>query len=211
MSTVNPSESGQPEVDIPQASSRPTAPSPGSRFMRIMREDVGTIQWRMVLANMALLFCPRGSLMRLRTAVYRACGVRIGRRSLLLGSIQLSGHGPVWKRLRIGEDCVVNSPLHVDANALIMIGNGVSIGHHVVLITTDHEIGPGSRRSGANTCKPIVIEDGCWIGASTTILPGVTVGRGSIVSAGSVVGASIPPNKLAAGVPARPIKALPED
>nr|WP_304437690.1 DapH/DapD/GlmU-related protein [Frigoribacterium sp. Leaf44] len=52
---------------------------------------------------------------------------------------------------------------------------------------------------------PVTIEDGCWIGANVTILPGVTLGRGSVVGAGSVVTKSYPPNSKLAGSPARPM------
>ena len=54
-----------------------------------------------------------------------------------------------------------------------------------------------------------VIEDDVWIGAGAIVLPGVTVGRGSIVAAGAVVTADVPPFTLAGGVPAKTIKQIP--
>jgi acetyltransferase-like isoleucine patch superfamily enzyme len=181
-----------------------------ARLARVLKEDFGSIQWRLLLANCLLFFCPRGSLLRFRTSVYRACGLRIGRGTVFLGNIEMSGQGRIWQRLLIGEDCVINTPLHADLGASITIGNGVTLGHHVVLITTDHGIGPETRRCGPRACSPITIEDGCWVGACTTVLPGVTIGRGSVVAAGSVVHPKHcpPANHLAAGVPAMPIKKL---
>lgn len=52
---------------------------------------------------------------------------------------------------------------------------------------------------------PVTVEDECFIGARALIMPGVTVGHGSIIAAGAVVTRSIPPNTVAAGIPARPI------
>jgi maltose O-acetyltransferase len=57
--------------------------------------------------------------------------------------------------------------------------------------------------------RPVSIEDGAWIAARVTILPGVTIGRGTVVAAGAVVTRDVPPNTLAAGVPARVKRELP--
>jgi acetyltransferase-like isoleucine patch superfamily enzyme len=86
----------------------------------------------------------------------------------------------------------------------------VSSGHHVVLVTAEHEVGPAARRAGDKRPRPITIEDGCWIGARTTILPGVRIGASSVVAAGSLVAADVPPCKVVGGVPARVLKSLPE-
>lgn len=55
---------------------------------------------------------------------------------------------------------------------------------------------------------PITVGDGAWIGANCTILPGVTIGRGAVVAAGSVVTKSIGDNEMYAGVPAKLIRVL---
>lgn len=163
------------------------------------------------LLNMALSLLPHLCFLRLRRALYRLCGVRIGARALILGTIHLSGSGDIWARLRIGDECQITTPLYADLNASITLGDRVALGHHVVLVTSSHEVGPPEQRCGALTVAPIVIEDGCWIGAGAIVLPGVRIGRGSIIAAGAVVASDVPPNTLAGGVPARPIKALPID
>jgi maltose O-acetyltransferase len=56
-----------------------------------------------------------------------------------------------------------------------------------MLVTSSHELGPGSRRAGALEGKAIAVGYGCWIGAGAIILPGVTVGPGCIVASGAVV------------------------
>jgi maltose O-acetyltransferase len=189
---------------------RPARTRRANQVRRVLRGDFEAFHLRLVLANVLLFFLPRGSMSRLRTSIYRACGVPIGAGTIIFGSLTLSGAGPVWKRLKIGKDCQINSPLFLDLNAEITIGNGVGIGHHVVLITANHEIGPADHRCGKLTPAPIIIEDGCWIGARATILPGVSVGSGSVVSVGSVVSADVPPNRVVGGVPARPVKQLEE-
>ncbi len=77
-----------------------------------------------------------------------------------------------------------------------------------MLITSTHEIGPHQYRAGKDTTRPITIGDGVWIGARAVVLPGVTIGNGSIVAAGAVVNRPVGSNVLVAGVPARFVKHL---
>jgi acetyltransferase-like isoleucine patch superfamily enzyme len=55
---------------------------------------------------------------------------------------------------------------------------------------------------------PVVVEEGSFLGANVTVLPGVRVGARSFVAAGSVVTADVPPRTLVAGVPARPVRTI---
>jgi acetyltransferase-like isoleucine patch superfamily enzyme len=82
------------------------------------------------------------------------------------------------------------------------------VGARVLFLTSGHEIGPSERRAGPVHSSPITVEDGCWIGAGSILLPGVTIGRGSIVAAGSVVTKDVAPDTLVGGIPARPIREL---
>ncbi|KAF4725178.1 hypothetical protein FOZ63_015769, partial [Perkinsus olseni] len=69
--------------------------------------------------------------------------------------------------------------------------------------------------AGRATCveygSPITIGDDVWIGGRTVVLPGVTIGTGSIIGAGSVVTKDIPAHTIAAGNPCKPIKAAPKE
>ena len=80
----------------------------------------------------------------------------------------------------------------------------VLIGPKVNLITENHPINPNNRKS--LICKPIVIKKNAWIGAASTILPGVTIGENAVIAAGSVVTKNVPNNTMFAGIPAKFIK-----
>ncbi len=108
--------------------------------------------------------------------------------------------------LEIGEDSVLNYGVSVGAMRSVRIGARVRIGPYVMIIDTEfHSI---YDRKLMPTPRPVVIEDDVWLGAKSSILPGVTIGRGSIVGISSVVSSDVPPFTMVAGVPARPVKKL---
>jgi acetyltransferase-like isoleucine patch superfamily enzyme len=194
-------------------STAPAAVAVGSwlaRVRRVAREDVKNLNFTLILANLIVGLLPNVTFSRLRTAIYRLAGVRIGPHSLILGRIGFTGNGSVG-RLRIGSHTIINGDCFADLNADVEIGNRVSVGHHVTFITAAHDLGPAACRAGRLRPDPIVVGDGCWIGAHSTILPGVTIGASSVVAAGSIVSGSVPPNRMVGGNPARPLKSLPPE
>lgn len=106
----------------------------------------------------------------------------------------------------VGEGSFINQRCIVRANTTI--GKKVNIGPNVMFITDDHELGTKERRAGASRFPPINIGDGCWIGASSTILGGVTIGEGTVIGAGSLVNKDCEPNSVYAGVPAKLIRRI---
>jgi acetyltransferase-like isoleucine patch superfamily enzyme len=91
----------------------------------------------------------------------------------------------------------------------ITIGDRVTVGANCTIIDTDfHPLDPALRRLHPQAAKtaPVVVEDDVFIGMNCIILKGVTVGRGSVVGAGSVVTKDVPPGAIVAGNPARIIK-----
>lgn len=107
----------------------------------------------------------------------------------------------------LGENFFANHHCVMLDAATITIGNRVLLGPAVHLYTTTHPLNAVERASGMQLVAPIVLEDDCWIGGNTVIMPGVTVGKGAVIGAGSVVTQSIPANTVAAGNPCRVIRA----
>jgi maltose O-acetyltransferase len=77
-----------------------------------------------------------------------------------------------------------------------------------MLLTSSHHIGNQIHRAGPLTTAPVIIENGTWIGARSVVLPGVTVGAGSVVASGAIVTRNVPPNTLVGGVPARVLRTI---
>lgn len=201
--------SSKPMVDLPD--DEPAGHLQGfARAKQVLIGEFENISLGLLFAKALIAPLPRLGFSRLRTGLYRTAGLDVGVGTLILGRLDLSG-GRHWsKRLKIGERCMLNSPLFIDLNDEVRIEDEVNIGHHVMLITSSHKVGRSFRRAGMLTTAPIVLEVGCWLAAGVTVLPGVTVGRGAVVAAGSVVTKDIPRNALAGGVPAKVIKPLPD-
>ena len=110
------------------------------------------------------------------------------------------------KNIRIGKRCWIQQGCTFFDRGGITIGNDVFIAPKVNLITINHDSDPENR--SATYGRPIVIEDKVWIGINSTILPGVTVGYGSIVEANSVVTHDVSPYTVVGGNPAKFIKEI---
>lgn len=110
------------------------------------------------------------------------------------------------KNIHIGKNVFINMGCKFQDQGGIYIGDGALIGHNVVLATLNHAMSPEDRASMIPA--PIRIGKRVWIGANATVLPGVTIGDGSIVAAGAVVTKDVPENTVVAGVPAVPIRHL---
>jgi maltose O-acetyltransferase len=169
---------------------------------RVVREEIRSLQPGWLALTFALRTLPEHSFSRLRTQVLRSNGWSIGRNTLLFGLPKVSGDGCIRDRLTIGELTFINVGCTFELNDQISIGRSVAIGHEVMLLTSTHRMGRRNLRAGSRTTAPIVIEDGAWIGSRSLILPGVTIGAGAVVAAGSVVSRDVAPNSLVAGAPA---------
>lgn len=138
-------------------------------------------------------WCYTGLLYRVGRNLRVAEGVTIGNPSLL----------------SVGDNCYLGTGAQFYAwNASITVGDNVLIAAGAQLITRKHgfaDINVPMAQQGYNN-TPIVIEDDVWIGFQAIILPGVTIGRGSIVGAGAVVTKDVAPYSVVGGVPARLIR-----
>lgn len=88
----------------------------------------------------------------------------------------------------------------------VQIGAGAFIAPGVCLACAGHAIDPAQRGEGIGTSAPITLEEDVCIGANAVVCGGVTIGRGSVIGAGSVVTRSIPAGVVAAGVPCRVLR-----
>ena len=111
--------------------------------------------------------------------------------------------------LEIGENTGISGAVIYCAEA-ISIGSYVLVGANCKIYDTDfHPLDHMRRRSSARpVTAPVYIEDDVWLGADVVVLKGVTIGARSVIAARSVVTHNIPPDTLAAGVPAKPIRSL---
>ena len=115
-----------------------------------------------------------------------------------------------YSNVQLGENVFINYGVdfYTSGKACIRVKDNVNIGPNVHLCCATHEIGPSDCRAGKGEYLDITIGEGAWICMDSVILPGVTIGPGSIIAAGSVVTKDVPPNELWGGVPARRIKSL---
>lgn len=112
------------------------------------------------------------------------------------------------KNVTIGENVIIGSNCEIGALAKISLGNFVRISRGVVLETATLDLdGP---LPYTHIAKPIVVEDGVWLGAHCIVLGGVTIGERSVVGAGAVVSKSVPPNSIVVGSALRTWKMVKE-
>jgi maltose O-acetyltransferase len=108
----------------------------------------------------------------------------------------------------IGKSCSLVNTL-LDCNDQITIGDYVSFGHDVQILTSYHDYKLKlAARQLISIRRPVIIKDGAWIASGVIILPGVTIGENVVVGAGSIVTHDIPPNVLAVGNPCKVIKTI---
>lgn len=110
------------------------------------------------------------------------------------------------RNIHLGKNVFINAGCCFQDQGGIFIGDGVLIGHNVVLATLNHDSNP-QKRSDMYPA-PIRIGNNVWIGAQATVLPGVTIGDGAIVAAGAVVNRNVPAKVIVGGVPAKIIKMI---
>lgn len=111
------------------------------------------------------------------------------------------------KDLIIGDFSGIGANTYAPGN--LKIGKYCMLGPEVVFYTKNHSFSRTDIpmcEQGFSDIKPIIIEDDCWIGRRVIILPGVTIGKGSIIGAGAVVTKDIPSYSVAVGNPARVVK-----
>lgn len=110
------------------------------------------------------------------------------------------------KFISIGSNSSIGEYSHVWGHGGLFIGNNVLIAAHCCISTLNHNYSCPIITLGGITSKPVVIEDDVWLGYNVVVLPGVTIGQGSVIGAGSVVTKDIPPYSVVVGNPAKVVK-----
>lgn len=108
------------------------------------------------------------------------------------------------KHVHLGSNIYANFNLTLVDDGHIFIGDWVQFGPNVTVVTAGHPVLPELRKEPfLQFNKDVHIEEGVWIGAGAVILPGVTIGKWSVIGAGSVVTKDIPAGVVAYGNPCR--------
>lgn len=155
---------------------------------------------------MQLLFSlPRYSVLNaLKSSFLRIQGARIGKRVIFYPGVWIvSG-----KNLEIGDDVDLALDVLITTGGGVCIGDRTLIGYRSQIISSNHNIPPMPARifDSGHISKPVTIGCDVWVGASCLILPGVDIGDGAIIAAGSVVTKSVAPYTVVGGVPAQLIR-----
>lgn len=160
---------------------------------------------RVIAANTIINGIPDHTFDRVRANILREVG---GFRGIhesvrIAGSLKIGGWGDITRRLEIGSGTYINRDVELDLNAIIRIGKNVGVGDKTELLTSGHRLNKKDQgpRFGDLAPKDITIEDNTWIGAMVTVLPGVTIGRGSVINTGAVVFEDVPSNTVVRGNP----------
>jgi maltose O-acetyltransferase len=185
----------------PSQSRRPPLKAFVARWPRLKSFLVITFE-----AISRLLFAlPRYRLLNaIKAAFLRFNGAHIGARVVFYPGVFIApGYG-----LTLKDDVNVSLDVVIHTSGGVEIGERVLIGYRSAIYSANHLVPGGQRRIfGAGSVeRPVVIENDVWLGANVIVLPGVRIGEGAVIGAGSVVTRSIPRMTVAAGNPARVIR-----
>ena len=103
---------------------------------------------------------------------------------------------------KLGKGTFVNHGCYFMDGGTVTIGENVFIGPFCGFYTATHPMNYTDRNKGLEKALPITVGDNCWFGANVSVMPGVTIGSGCVIAAGSVVTEDVPDDSMVAGVPA---------
>ncbi len=134
-----------------------------------------------------------------RKLIFKASLAKVGKNTNFLMGIEFRNP----KNITIGSNTVVNKNVLLDGRGgKLIIGNNVDIAQETNIWTLEHDVHSDTHKdSGAN----VIINDFVWIASRVTILPGVTIGKGAVVAANSVVTKDVGEMTIVGGIPAKKI------
>ncbi|MCR4324890.1 MAG: acyltransferase [Candidatus Curtissbacteria bacterium] len=137
-------------------------------------------------------------------------GARIGQGTVIMNAKFFNLHHNGLKGFKTGRDCFIADDVLIDLYDNVTLEDQVTLAQRVTVLThlnvgyKDHPL----QKYFPKRSEPVVFKNGCVVGASSTILSGVTIGEKSFVAAASLVTENVPPNTLVGGVPAKIIRKI---
>ena len=131
-------------------------------------------------------------------------GATVGKRVVYYSGVRIF----TGRNLKIGDHVDFAKDVLVTTDGGVVIGDRVLIGYRTQILSSNHVIPKLPMRifEAGHNKKMVIIEDDVWIAANCIVVPGVTIGKGSVVAAGSVVTQDVPPNAIVGGNPAKIIR-----
>lgn len=181
--------------------------------MRFKRASYGTMKG--VTIDRAAIIYPSTQI-----AIFKAGSITVGAGTHVRGNLEVQRDGGC---ISVGKACYIGDNTRIWAARAIDIGDNVLIAHNTNIFDNDtHPTDFSERRQDANNIfngggrkdfptlksKPVRICDDAWIGCNACVMKGVTIGKGAIVAAGSVVTKDVPDFAVVAGNPAKTVKML---
>lgn len=140
----------------------------------------------------------------LKKLLLKGVGSKVGKRVVIYPGVWVTP----GRNLILHDDVDLAKDVLITTSGGVEIGERSLIGYRTQILSADHEIPPAGERFpiSGNVLGKVTIEKDVWIGANCIITRGVTVGKGAVVAAGSVVVKDVPANAIVGGVPAKVIK-----
>jgi acetyltransferase-like isoleucine patch superfamily enzyme len=142
-------------------------------------------------------------------SVFNALRVGVLRQLITIGKNNVIQHGfrfGMKDILSIGDNCQINENVYIQS---AIIGNYVLIAQNVAILAVTHQFASVDIpiiKQGSTKPAPVIVEDDVWIGRNVVVMPGITLGKSSIIGTGAVVTKDVPPYAIVGGVPAKIIR-----
>lgn len=169
-----------------------------SRIANIVRMYYESVVYSLAASGFVPNFC--------RPYILLLYGIDVGLRAHISRSVRFNGRG-----FNFAPGLVVGFGTYLDGTGQLVVGERVHFGPDCMVLTGTHEIMPNvfrRYRPQVTRCTT-TIGRGCWLGGRVIVLPGVNIGEGCVIAAGSVITRDCKPNSLYAGIPAKIVKELP--
>jgi acetyltransferase-like isoleucine patch superfamily enzyme len=135
----------------------------------------------------------------IRSFFYQLSGIEMGKGS----AIHMGARFFQPNNIKIGKGTIIGDHAFLDGRAVLKIGSHVDIASQVMIYNSQHDLSSKTMKAKE---EPVTIGDYCFIGPRAIIMPGVALGKGSVVAGGAVVTKSVPAGVIVGGVPAKKIK-----